>query len=248
MLINKREDFRTYLVVGGITATYLFVVFLGCYLWPLDFIDCAYSFQLFHFVLFVPAGLSFTAVSLVLFYETRESRKTAITYTGIVSTVTVLVSFTMSQIVSVTHDTAIFCLILVVVWISLSLTKPLRRALLSWVIVAVFLVYVMIAYPDNQVLVSLLYALFSGGVVLYATGANKLAEYAGIVVVATILTLVGVMAYEAVAEWGMPPPGYEILVVFEALSRTYAYAGGTMIVASGFFGLIPFVYLFTKNK
>ena len=247
MFMNKRGDLRTYSVVGGIAATYLFVVFLGCYLWPLDFIDCAYSFQPFHFVLFAPAGLSFTAVSLVLFYETRESRKTAITYTGIVSTVTVLVSFTMSQIVSVTHNTAIFCLILVVVWISLSLTKSLRMALLSWVIVAGFLVYVMIEYPDNRVLVSLLYALFSGGVALHATGANKLSEYAGIVVVVTIPALVCVMAYAAVVEWGMSPLNYERLV-FNTLSRTYAYVGGIMIVASGFFGLIPFVYLFTKNK
>ncbi len=248
MFMNKRGDLRPYAVVGGIAATYLSAAFLGCYLWPLDFIDCAHSFQSFHLVLFAPASLSFTAVSLVLFYETRESRKTAITYTGIVATVTVLVSFTMSQIASVTYDMAIFCLILVVVWISLSLTKSLRGALLGWVTVAAFLVYVMVAYPANQTLVSLLYALFSGGVALYATGAKKLAWYAIFVMVATILTLAGVMAYVVVAERGMPPPGYEMRVGLEALSRTYTYADGIMTVASGFFGLVPFVYLFTKNE
>lgn len=247
--INKRLNFRVYSIVSGIAAVYLIVVLLGCHAWRFGFVDCTYSFQSFHLVLFAPANLSFTAVSLVIFHKTRESRKTAITYTGIVATVAVLTSFAMSQIASVTHDTAIFCLILVVVWIALSSTKSLRRALFLWIIVATFLVYVMIfAFPTNQALVLLLYALFSGGAALSATSANRLPERAGIVVVMTILALVGVMAYVADAEWGMPQPSYEALVMPEALGRAAPYADGIMIVAGGFFGLVPFVYLFTKNE
>ena len=235
------------MIVGGIAAAYLFVVLLGCSLWSLDFAGCAYSFQSFHLVLFAPAGLSFTAVSLAIFHKTRESRKTAITYTGIVATVVVLASFTMSQIASVTHDTAMLCLILIVVWISLSSTKSLRNALLGWAIVAAFLAAVMIALPDHQTLASLLYAMFSGGVALYATGASRLAELSGFAICLAILASVVVMAHEAVAEWGMPPPGHEWLLALEALSRAALHADGIMIVTSGFFGLVPFVYVFTRN-
>ena len=227
--MNERQDHRTYLMVGGIAAAYLFVVLLGCHLWPLDFIDCAHSFQSFHLVLFAPAGLSFTAVSLVLFHKTRESRKTAITYTGIVATVAVLMSFTMSQIASVTHDTAMLCLILIVVWISLSLTKSLSGALRSWAIVAAFLAAVMVALPDHQTLASLLYAMFSGGVALSTTRANKLAEYVGLAICVPFFILV-------------------CAILLGGLSRATSYADAVMIVTVGFFGLIPFVYLFTKNE
>ena len=57
----------------------------------------------------------------------------------------------------------------------------------------------------------------------------------------------GIMAYAAVAEWGMPPPGYEALLAFESLNRTAPYADGIMIITSGFLGFVPFVSLFTKN-
>lgn len=246
--MNKRGNLRTYSIVGVIAVAYLSVVLLGCHLWRLGFVDCAYSFQSFHLVLFAPASLSFTAVSLAIFHKTRELRKTAITYTGIVATVVVLASFPMSQIASVTHDMAIFCLILITVWTSLSF-KPLCKALRAWVIVAVFLATVMIlVVPTNQALVLLLYALFSGQAALYATSVNRLPLRASFVTFVAILAIVGVMAYVAVAEWGMPPPGYEVLVAPEALDRAVPYADGIMIVMGGFFGLVPFVYLFTKNE
>lgn len=248
MSMNKQGDLRTYSIVGGIAAAYLFMVFLGCHAWSLDFVDCTYSFQSFHLFLFAPASLSFTAVSLATFHKTRESRKAALTYTGIIAIVAVLASFTMSQIASVTYDMAIFCLILLTVWISLSSTKSLRRAPLSWVIVTAFLATVMIVFPANQALVSLLYALLSGGVVLLATGASRLPERSAYALCVTTLILVGAMAYVVVVELGMPPPGHEELLLLAALSRAALYADGIMIVTSGFFGLVPFVYLFTKNE
>lgn len=227
---------------------YLSMVLLGCHAWNFDFMGCADTFQSFHLILYAPAGLSFTAVSLDVFNKNKASRKTALDYTGIVAIVAVLASFVMSQIASVTHDAAIFCLTMMTVWISLSSTKSSGRALLSWSIVAAFLAAVMVfAFPDHQALVSLLYVLFSGGFALYATGASRLAEYSGIVVCAAILALVGIMAHTAVAEFGMVPPGYEWLLALEALNRAAPYADGIMIVTSGFFGLVPFVALFTKD-
>lgn len=245
---NKRRNLRTYSIVGGIAVAYLFIVFSGC-VWPLGFTDCANSLQPLHLGLYAPASLSLTAISLAKFYKTREPRKTAITYTGIVAAVTILVSFVMSQIASVTHDMAIFCLTMMTVWISLSITKSMRWALLGWVIVVAFLAYVMIfAFPDHHALVSLLCVLFSGGVALYATGASRLAEWSGCAMCLAILALVGVMAHVTVAELGMPPPGYEALLPLEALSRAAPYADGVMTITSGFLGLVPFVYLFTKNE
>ena len=247
--MNKCQKFWTWLVVGGIAALYLSMVFLGCQAWGLDFMGCTNDFQQFHLILYTPAGLSLIAVSLARFYKNKKLRKITLTYTGIVATVAILASFAMSQIASVTHDMVIFFLTLVTVWISLSITRSLRGALLGWAIVAVFLACVMVfAFPDHQVLVSLLYVLFSGGVALYATGASRLAEYGGLAVCVAILALVGVMAYAAVAEFGMLPPGYEWLLVLEALNRTAPYADGIMIITNGFFGLVPFVYLFTKNE
>lgn len=247
MSMIKRRNFRVRLVVGVMVAAYASVVFLGCHAWRLDFMGCTDSFQSLHLLLYAPAGLSFTAVS-VAFYKNKEPRKTTLAYTGIVATVAVLASFAMSQIATVTHDTAIFCLTLMTVWISLLITKSSRGALLGWAIVAAFLAAVMVfAFPDHQVLVSLLYVLFAGGVALYATGASKLAEYSGIAVCVAILALVGFMAYAAVDEWGMVPPGYEWLLATEALSRAAPYAEGIMIVTGGFLGLAPFVALFTKD-
>ena len=243
----KQRNFRARLVMGVTAAVYLPGMLLGCHAWSLDFMGCTDSFQSLHLFLYAPASLSFAAVS-VAFYKNKEPRKTTLAYTGIVTTVAVLASFSMSQIASVTHDATIFCLTLMTVWISLSITKSSRGALLGWAIVAVFLAAVMVfAFPDHQVLVSLLYVLFSGGVALYATGASKLAEYSGIVVCAAILALVGFMAHSAVAEWGMVPSGYEWLLAVEALSRAAPYADGIMIVTGGFLGLAPFVALFTKD-
>ena len=153
MSMTGRRNSQICLIVGGMVAAYLVVVFLGCHAWSFDFIDCTDSFQSFHLILYAPADLSFTAVSLAVFYKNKEARKIALTYTGIVATVAVLASFTMSQIASMTHDTAILCLILVTVWISLSITKSLRGALLSWATVTAFLVTVMVfVFPDHQVL------------------------------------------------------------------------------------------------
>lgn len=246
--MNKRQNHRAYLIAGVIAATYLAVVYLGCHAWSLDFMGCTDSLHPFNFILYTPASLSLTAVSLTTFYNNKKSSKTSPTYTGIVVTVAILISFTMSQIASMTHDTAIFCLALITVWISLPITKSLRGAFLGWAIVTMFLAIVMIfVFPDHQVLVSLLCVLFSGGVALYATGASKLAEYSGYAVCMAILVLVGVMAYTAVAEWGMPPPGYEALLPLESLNRAAPYADGIMIITSSFFGLVPFVSLSTKN-
>ncbi len=224
------------------------VVYLSCHVLSSDFMGCIASLHTFNFILYAPAGLVLTAVSLIRFYNNKEPRKTILTHTGIVVIVAILISFTMSQIASMTHDTAIFCLTLVAIWISLSIAMSLRRALLGWAIITAFLAAVMIfAFPDHQVLVSLLCVLFSGGVALYATGASKLPEYSAHAVCVAIFTLVGIMAYAAVAEWGMPPPGYEVLLVLESLNRTAPYADGIMIITSGFLGFVPFVSLFTKN-
>lgn len=246
--MNKRQHPRAYLIAGGIAIAYSAIVYLGCHGWSLDFMGCTDSLHPFNFILYAPAGLALTAVSLITFYNNKEPRKTTLTHTGIVVTVAILISFAMSQIASVTHDTAILCLTLVTVWFSLSITMSLRRALLGWAIITAFLAAVLIfVFPDHQVLASLLCVLFSGGVALYATGASKLAEYSGYAVCMAILALVGIMAYTAVAELGILPPGYEVLLALESLNRAAPYANGIMIITSGFLGFVPFVSLFTKN-
>ena len=211
--MNKRLNLHACLIVVIIAAGYLSVMYLGCRIWPLNFVDCADSFQSFHLILFAPAGLAFTMVSLDTFYKNKESRKTALISTGIVATVIGLASFAMSQYAPVTHDAAIFCLTMLIVWVSLLINRSLRKALLSWAIATVFLSTVMVAFPDGQVLISLLYVMFSGGVALYATGVSKLAEYVGVIIVGMILVLVCVMAHMAVVELGPIPPGYEWLLV-----------------------------------
>ena len=248
MSMNRRRGYRACLIVGGMAVGYLLLASLACGAGSLDFLECTGSLHSHHLVLYAPADLSFVVVSLVLFYKSGEPRKTHLTYTGIVATIAVLASFTMFQIPSVSHDAAIFCITMVTLWISLSLTKSLRGALCSWAMVAVFLTSVIVfAYSDHQILVSMLYALFSGGVVLHATGASNLAKYACFGMVVTIILLVVVMADAAVAELGMVPPGYEWLLLFVALDRAAPYADGIIVITSGFFGLVPFVALFTKD-
>ena len=197
--------------------------------------------------IYVIAGVSFVAYLMFQLYR-KGAYKTHLTFAAIVTLATVMASLVIPQITTA-YNMPMFCITLVIIWLSLADTHRFWWAFAGWSLFTGFLIGVMLfGDSDYRVVVSMLYALFTGGSTLYHTGARRLAEWGGVIVAGSILALIGIMALVVVVEMGMPPEGYEILLWYETMFRATPYADVVMVVTTGFFGLSPFFYLITKGS
>ena len=246
MAMNRRQKLCISVLAIGVAIAYT-VAYLGCHMASLDIAKCADPLNEFSYYAFVPASLVSAACVLFQFYKKHRPDKTHLAATCVVIIITVMLVI-VTSVVTEAYDMSIFCLTLVVIWLSLLADNRFVRAIVGWPAFALFLALVMVfVFPDYPVVISLLYALFSGGAALYQTGARKLAELGCYVVAGSIVVLIAIMGGIAVAEMGMPGEGYEILILYEGMDRATPYADGIMVVAAGFFGLSPLIYLATKD-
>lgn len=216
---------------------------------PLGFEDCTVSVDTFVLLFCLPSSIVLTMITFSRFYNKTQYKTIVLVYTGLVVTIVSLTTVVLLQIDSAGHDIYILWLTLAIVWVSLLTTfNPLRNAPLGWVVFSAFLIYVAVSGLDSPALLSLVCALFSGGAALYKTRAKKIAGYTGLATCLAILAMVTAMGFTAVAEWGMPPPGYELLIITEGFSRAHPYADGVMILGGAFISIIPLARPFLVSE
>lgn len=216
---------------------------------PLGFEDCTVSVDTFVLLFCLPSSIVLTMITFGRFYNKTQYKTIVLVYTGLVVTIVSLTTVVLLQIDSAGHDIYILWLTLAIVWVSLLTTfNPLRNAPLGWVVFSAFLIYVAVSGLDSPALLSLVCALFSGGAALYKTRAKKIAGYTGLATCLAILAMVTAMGFTAVAEWGMPPPGYELLIITEGFSRAHPYADGVMILGGAFISIIPLARPFLVSE
>ncbi len=239
MIKNVRRQIPTLALAGGAAVNAL--VYLSC-IFPLHVIECTGSLQSISLAIFVLSGVSSAAYSLFRFYKKHGTYKDQLISTGIVGFVAFLIALVIS-VISPAYDMAVFCVTLVGIWLSLSANNRSRRASIGLLLFAAFLAGVMVfVHHDHPALIPLLYAAFSAGAALRHTGARKLAEWGCLGVVGSILALIGIMGLAAVIEMGMPPEGYEGLILYEGIDRTIPHVDKIMAVGAVFMGIAPFYW------
>lgn len=246
MAMNRRQKLWISVLAIGVAVAYT-LAYLGCHTMSLDIAECADSLDEFSYYVFVPAGLVSAACVLFLFAKKHRPDKDYLTITCIFTLIAAMISIVVS-VVTDAYNMPIFCLTLVIIWLSLSTANRSLVMFVGWPLFAGFLTYVVVfVFPDYPVVISLLYALFSGGAALYQTGARKLAELGGYVVAGSIVVLIAVVGCIAVAKMRMPGEGNEMKALEIIMRMASPYADGIMVVAAGFFGLSPLIYLATKD-
>lgn len=246
-IIMNKQRVITLAAVCGVIAMYPTIVLL-CHKLSLGVTECTYLLQTHSSNTDTVLGVSFASYSLLRLYRKNGLYKTHLIFTGIATFLTGMASFVTHQVIT-TYHMPVFYFTLVTVWLSLSSTNQFRRSWAGWSLATAFLIGVMIfAYQHWPVIITLLCAMFSSGVALYHIGVLRLVEYGGYTGIATVFVLIGIMAYVAVTEMGMPSEGYEVLILFEALFRSAQHTDGIMVVAASLIGFVPFVYLAIKDS
>ena len=243
-----RQNIRTICPVAAILSLFIPVIF-GCRVLQLDFEKCTASLDPYTSIIYVPAGIILSMYFLVSFYKKIRSSKSDITCAATVMILSMGLSFVLSQIPAIKYDMIMFSFTLIILWVSLLVAfGTLKKSLLGWIMFTGFLVYLMISVPDNLVLFSFICALFTCGAALYKTGVKKLAEYTALGTCSIIGISIVIMGIMAVLEQGMPPPGYEWLILPEALGRTAPHADSIIIAVTIFIGAPPLVFPFLKRQ
>lgn len=230
--MNRQEKFLPLALACGAAVSAL--VCIGCSM-PLGVMQHTDIGQSIGFITFVLSSMLSAAYVWLQFYKKRVARKSQLAYTGIIACVAVLAALAMPQIATA-YDVAAFSVAVVSVWIPLSATNRLQRAFIKWSPFAAFLTIATV-FVDHDYLgvISLLQILFSAGPALYRTSVRKIAEWGSFAVVGSIFVLIGITGIVAVMEMGMPPEGYEVLILYEGIYRTSSYFDGIATLATSFF-------------
>lgn len=245
--VSKREKIAILALIGAVMVAYV-LAFLGCHTALLDVVECTDLLEWLSYYIFAPSSVSFAGYMWFEFCKKHRVFKDHLTFTGIFTCIAVMAALVISLITTTYHMT-IFCITLVIIWLSLSDTHRFWQPIARWSVLAAFLIFVIVCfYRDIPVVISLLYAMFTGWATLRKTGAHRFSEYGACAVVAAIFVLSGIMGYDAVDEMGMPGEGQEVWILIVGMLRADPYVDGVMIVVASVLGLGPFFYMIAKGS